>query len=811
RARVHDLDPAVAVGRYLQTAEDGFLKIMAKLGVCAVASYQGAQLFEVLGLDPELVERHFTGTPSRVGGTGWERITRDVLQRHRDAWETEGAFADRGLFRFRKDGEHHALHPGVFTSLHKAVRSSRPEDFREYQRRVEETPPTSLRDLLTWKRADRPAPIEEVEPVASVLRRFCTAAMSHGALSREAHEAVAVAVNRLGGRSNSGEGGEAAERFQPYASEAPGRLLSRWQPAPGDWGNSAIKQVASGRFGVTAHYLRSARELEIKIAQGSKPGEGGQIPGNKVTEEIAGLRHAVPGVSLISPPPHHDIYSIEDLAQLIFDLKRVHPQARVGVKLVSGYGVGTIAAGVAKAHADYVHIAGDSGGTGASPLSSIRHAGMPWELGLAEAQQVLTQCGLRGRVTLRVDGGFKTGRDVVIAALLGAEEFGFGTVPLIALGCIMARQCHLNTCPVGIATQDPELRRKMPGTPDQVMAFLIFVAEQVRLILSELGLCRLEEAVGRTDLLRPRAAGEGGGEAAEALDFSWLLAPPLASHVPGRRSVAYMPPYASSEAGLDERLWSDAQVARATGLPVRLDYGITNRDRAVGARLSGDIAERTAGAGLPAGTVDVKLDGTAGQSFGAFLTAGVRLRLRGEAQDYVGKGMSGGEIIIRPPAESAFASQDNVIAGNTILYGATGGLLLAAGRVGERFCVRNSGAEAVVEGCGDHGCEYMTGGVAVVLGRTGANFGAGMTGGVAYVWDEDGTGAEPSDQVRSEPLDAADAELLRELVQRHHEATESRHAATLLARWEDTVQRCRKVVPAAAAALARPQAAAGGR
>jgi glutamate synthase domain-containing protein 2/glutamate synthase domain-containing protein 1/glutamate synthase domain-containing protein 3 len=835
RARTQELDPGLAVGRYLQAAEDGILKIMAKLGVCAVASYQGAQLFEVLGLDDEIVERHFTGTPARIGGTGWGRLAADVLRRHHAAWES-AAFADRGLFRFRKDGEHHALHPGVFTALHKAVRGGRGEDFREYQRRVEETPPTALRDLLAWRPAATPVPLSQVEPVEDVLRRFCTAAMSHGALSREAHEAVAVAVNRLGGRSNSGEGGESAERFTPYGEEWRPRLLSRWQPEPGDWGNSAIKQVASGRFGVTAHYLRSARELEIKIAQGSKPGEGGQIPGGKVTAEIAELRHATPGVSLISPPPHHDIYSIEDLAQLIFDLKRVHPRARVGVKLVSGWGVGTIAAGVAKAYADYVHIAGDSGGTGASPLSSIRHAGMPWELGLAEAQQVLRQQGLRERVTLRVDGGFKTGRDVLIAALLGADEYGFGTVPLIALGCVMARQCHLNTCPVGIATQDPDLRRKMPGTPDHVVAYLTFVAEQVRLGLAEMGHRSLADVIGRSELLVPRQAREAasplatGGRGVQVarvplaaggvVDLTWLLAAVATPERPLRRRRGRPQlPYRGAAAGLDERLWGDALDACAAGAtPVRLSYRITNRDRAVGARISGGIAQRTGGAGLPDGSVDVELEGTAGQSLGAFLVGGVRLRLTGEAQDYVGKGMSGGEIVLRPSLAARFVAHENVIAGNTLLYGATGGRLFAAGQVGERFCVRNSGADAVVEGCGDHGCEYMTGGVAVVLGPIGANFGAGMTGGVAYLWEGERALGEPagrrlalSASVCGEPLGADDEERLHELLLRYVEATGSARGTDLLARWKVTARRFRKVVPAGSTgAAAAPLASAAG-
>jgi glutamate synthase domain-containing protein 2/glutamate synthase domain-containing protein 1/glutamate synthase domain-containing protein 3 len=814
-SREQDRDPEEAVARYVSTLEAGLLKIMAKLGVCPISSYQGAQLFEAIGLDRDLVDRCFTGTPSRVDGVGFGRLGRDALARHREAFDAEAGIADHGLFRFRKHGEHHDLNPPVFKALHKAVRSGSQEAFRAYAELSDRGPLSELRDLLTWRRAERPLELDEVEPASEITRRFCTAAMSHGAVSREAHEALAVAMNRIGGRSNSGEGGEAPERYEPYTEDRRPAFRGRWQPAPGDWGASAIRQIASGRFGVTPRYLRSARELEIKMAQGSKPGEGGQIPGFKVTPEIAALRGSVPGVTLISPPPHHDIYSIEDLAQLIYDLKRIHPEARVGVKLVSLAGVGTIAAGVAKAWADYVLISGDSGGTGASPLSSIRHAGMPWELGLAEAQQVLVESGLRDRVTLRVDGGLKTGRDVVIAAILGAEEFAFGTVPLIALGCVMARQCHLNTCPVGVATQREDLRRRFPGDPDQVVAFMLFVAEQVRHILAEIGERRLDDVVGRSELLCPRQV-EGRGTS--RLDLSCLLGggdrredseerrPRRAA---SRRRRSERP---DRRDFLDERLWRDLGPAVERGEPVRIETSITNRDRSVGARLAGEIALRTAGEGLPSGSVTVDFRGVAGQSFGVFLAPGMRFRLDGEAQDYAGKGMSGGEIVLRPLAAAGFVSHRNVIAGNTLLYGATGGRFFAAGRVGERFCVRNSGAEAVVEGCGDHGCEYMTGGVAVVLGRTGRNFGAGMSGGVAFVYDADGRIAERVNpaMVGAEPVAAGDddQELLRRLVAEHAERTGSRHAAALLADWQRSLGRFRRVVPRQAPAAAAGVAAA---
>ncbi|MEM8933735.1 MAG: glutamate synthase-related protein, partial [Acidobacteriota bacterium] len=717
RADERQVAPAAALANYRSALEKGLLKIQSRLGVSPMASYHGAKLFEALGLDRDLVERYFTGTPSRVDGVGPKVLAEDTLALHLAAFADDEAaeikLPDRGLFRFRKGGEHHDFQPLAFKNLHRAVRTGSAEAFERYTESVDGSQPSRLRDLLTWRRAETPLPLDAVQPATEIASRFVTAAMSLGALSREAHETIAIGMNRIGGRSNSGEGGEARERARPYVGERPD-FLGRFQPAAGDWGDSAIKQVASGRFGVTPRYLASARELEIKMAQGSKPGEGGQIPGHKVTPEIARLRRSVPGLTLISPPPHHDIYSIEDLAQLIYDLKRINGRARVGVKLVSLAGVGTIACGVAKAGADTVLVSGDDGGTGASPLSSIKHAGMPWELGLAETQQALVANGLRGRVTLRVDGGLKTGRDVVLAALLGAEEFGFGTAPLIAIGCVMARRCHLDTCPVGVATQRETLRAKFPGTPEHVVAFMLFVAEQVRHALAQIGLERLDDAIGRFDLLEAR---EDRAPVA-GLDLAKLLVDPDPTGEAPRRSVA--PRDASGrpttrispDGGLDDR------VAEHAGAVTR--YAVTNRDRSVGARLSGQRAMRPM-AGAP---LKIDFDGAAGQSFGAFLGPGLDFRLWGDAQDYVGKGLGGGRIVLRPPADARFVASDQVIAGNTLLYGATGGELFAAGRVGERFAVRNSGATAVIEGCGDHGCEYMTAGTVVVLGPTGRNFGA---------------------------------------------------------------------------------------
>jgi glutamate synthase domain-containing protein 2/glutamate synthase domain-containing protein 3 len=799
---------AQALANYRAAVENGLLKIMSKMGIGPLSCYHGAQQFEAIGLDPKLIERHFTDTECRAGGVGLREIETDVLEFHADAFEAEG-LKDRGIYRFRRDGEYHSMNPSVFTALHRAVREQSWEAFQEYSRLVDGRQPCSLRDLLDWKPAPAPVPLEEVEPAAEIARRFCTQAMSHGAISREAHEVLAIAMNRLGGKSNSGEGGEDRERYHPYGEERSWQSRAGWRPRSGDWANSSIKQVASGRFGVTPEYLVSARELEIKMAQGSKPGEGGQIPGHKVSGEIARIRRASPGVTLISPPPHHDVYSIEDLSQLIYDLKRVNRSARVCVKLVSGAGIGTIAAGVVKAYADAIQISGHDGGTGASPLGSIKNAGLPWELGLAETQQVLRMNRLRERVALRVDGGLKTGRDVVIAALLGADEFGFGTAVLVAAGCVMARQCHLNTCPVGVATQREELRQKFPGRPEHVIAFVLFVAEQVRLILARMGARRLSEIIGRTDLLVQKP---GSG-----VDLSALLADPAgAGEAPGDPGDAFRSSAGARRRGwarndrpepfcpLDDIIWRDCEEAIRAVRPLRRRYPISNRERSVGARLSGEIARLSGERGVPPGLVELSFQGAAGQSFGAFCSRGMRLILEGEAQDGAGKGMAGGEIVIRPPADSSLASHENVILGNAVLYGATGGELYAAGIAGERLCVRNSGATAVVEGCGDHGCEYMTDGAVVILGRAGRNFGAGMTGGAAYVLD-----LEDDFQLRLNPETAAlrrigeggDADRLRRLIQNHSDQTASLHAAWILSDWPATLPRFWKVSARPAAAL----------
>ncbi len=788
-----------ALTHYRRAIEKGLLKIMSKMGICPVASYQGAQIFEIIGLDQALVDRYFTGTPCRIGGLKLEHLAFDIARFHASAHHgeegEEDRLPDRGIYRFRKNGEYHAMNPQVFKHLHKAVRSQSPAAYSTYVAEVEGRPPTSIRDLLRWRRAAAPLALEEVEPAAKIAVRFCTQAMSHGAISSEAHEALAVAMNRLGGKSNSGEGGEDRERFYRFAGERPERGFAAWRPGAGDLANSAIKQVASARFGVTPEYLVAARELEIKMAQGSKPGEGGQIPGHKVSVEIARIRGAVPGVTLISPAPHHDIYSIEDLAQLIYDLVRINPEARIGVKLVSAVGVGTVAAGVVKGYADSIQISGHDGGTGASPLGSIKHAGLPWELGLAETQQVLVLNDLRERVTLRVDGGFKTGRDVVIGALLGADEFGFGTASLVALGCIMARQCHLNTCPVGIATQREELRAKFPGRPEQVISFLLFVAEQVRLILSQIGVPKLEDIIGRVDLLEPSATALPRGV---ELDLAGLLYDGDPERTRPRHRVWPRNQRPGKDMPLDQQVFEDCRAAVEARRSIKREYPITNRDRSVGARLAGAIARATCDRGLASGSIDLRFLGTAGQSFAAFCNRGMRMTLVGEAQDYVGKGLGGGEVVLLPPPNSGFASHTSVILGNTVLYGATSGALFAAGRAGERLCVRNSGARAVVEGCGDHGCEYMTAGVVVVLGETGRNFGAGMSGGVAYVLDLDGMfQARLNDEmVGLERLtESSDRELLMSLIERHHELTESPRAAWLMEDWDDLGSRFWRVAP----------------
>ena len=775
------LGPDAAVRNYVSAVEQGLLKIMSKMGISTISSYRAAQIFEAVGIDQDLIDRCFTGTPTQLGGVGLHAIALDVLRLHADGFGENGALIDRGIYRFRKAGEYHAFNPLVFKALHKAVREDDAEAYARYAELVDSRTPTAVRDLLEPVALGEPVGIDEVESVESLVRRFTTQAMSHGSVSRETHETLAIAMNRLHGKSNSGEGGEDPERFMPYDRDRDDRSVAPWHPEKGDWANSAIKQVASGRFGVTAHYLSTAQEIEIKMAQGSKPGEGGQIPGFKVSEEIGRIRHSVPGVTLISPPPHHDIYSIEDLAELIHDLKRVQKDARIGVKLVSTHGVGTIASGVAKGYADNIQISGFDGGTGASPLSSIKHAGMPWELGLADTQRSLVENDLRGRVSLRVDGGLKTGRDVVMGALFGAEEFGFGTAALVSAGCAMLRQCHLNTCAVGVATQREDLRARYAGAPEHVERFMRFVAQQVREILASLGARSLDEIVGRVDLLRPREVALPRGV---SVDLSTLLTDPDPSGRRARRSQQRRNDRPGGEA-LDQKVFEDVWADLEEFGRSDRGYRTSNRDRVLGARLSGEIARAHGADGLPEGTVRLRFEGPVGQSFGAFLVSGVRLALRGDAQDYVGKGMSGGEIVLRALRRQQ-ESTVPVLLGNTVLYGATGGRLFAAGAAGERLAVRNSGGHAVVEGCGDHGCEYMTGGTVVVLGPTGRNFGAGMSGGVAFVLDEDGAFEgryNPGLVVAQRLAGGADEALLRALVERHAAATRSPRARSILERW----------------------------
>jgi glutamate synthase domain-containing protein 2/glutamate synthase domain-containing protein 3 len=700
---------------------------------------------------------------------------------------------DSGYFRFRKGGESHAFSPTVVKALHKAtMKGGGYEAYKAYAKAVNERDPVTLRDLLRVRPAGPAVPIDEVESVEAIRRRFTTQGMSLGALSPEMHQTLGEAMNAIGGKSNSGEGGEAAERYRD-----PMRT-------------SRIKQVASARFGVTTEYLVSADELEIKMAQGSKPGEGGQLPGHKVAPHIAKLRHATPGVTLISPPPHHDIYSIEDLAQLIYDLKSVNPTAKICVKLVAVHGVGTIAAGVAKAYADVILISGHDGGTGASPLSSIKNAGSPWELGISEAHQVLVMNDLRGRVTLRADGGMKTGRDVVIAAMLGADAFGFGTAPVVAAGCIMARQCHANTCPVGIATQREDLRAKFPGRVQNVIDFFTYVAMEVRELLASLGLRSIDELIGRTDLLerRPQAELPPGHDKAAGLDFGPLLASADPTGTKPRHNVQPRNDRVEDRP-LDLELMEAVRPALEGGEPVRVESEVRNIHRTVGARIAGEVARRWGNYGLPEGTIELRFTGHAGQSFGAFACGGMRLVLEGDANDYVGKGLTAGEIVLVPPKSRRFAAHDNIILGNTVLYGATGGRLFAAGRAGERFAVRNSGARAVVEGVGDHGCEYMTGGVVLVLGRTGRNFGAGMSGGLAYVLDEAGDfeGKVNKEMVSAERVSKeADLADVRALVEAHHAATGSERAAVVLARWAEYAGRFVKVVPKPPAVIEQPAA-----
>ncbi|MDB6111580.1 MAG: glutamate synthase large subunit [Pedosphaera sp.] len=778
-----------AIANFRAAIESGMLKIMSKMGISTIGSYRGAQMFEAIGVSQAVIDRCFFGTTSQIGGISLMQIGADALRRHQQAYGSPEAsmLDDGGNYRVAKGGrgEQHAYNPQVVLTLHRFIKSGKREEFLKFMDTVEKREPIAPRDLLRFKPV-APISVDEVEPIESIRSRFTTAGMSLGALSPEAHECLAIAMNSIGGKSNSGEGGEDPARYAVRAN--------------GDNPNSAIKQVSSGRFGVTPEYLASATELEIKMAQGSKPGEGGQLPGHKVSPLIARLRHSVPGVPLISPPPHHDIYSIEDLSQLIYDLKQVNPRAKVCVKLVSESGVGTIAAGVAKAYADVVLISGHDGGTGASPLSSIKHAGGPFEFGVAEAHQTLMLNDLRSRIVLRTDGGLKTGRDIVMAALLGAEEFNFGTAALIAAGCAMFRVCHLNTCPVGVATQKEELRLKFRGKPENVVAFFNGVAQEVREILASLGFRSLNEVVGRTDLLERRPLEdfpeETRGKIA-SLDLSRLLYQVDPSGTATRihtrdRNERF------GDSSLDDKIMHDDKSALNGRGKVSFRYEIDNTRRNIGTRISGHIGYTVGDKGLEEGAIDLTFKGSAGQSFGAFLAKGISLRLLGEANDYVGKGMNGGEIIVRPPETCKFVWSDNTIIGNTVMYGATGGRLFAAGRAGERFCVRNSGGTAVVEGVGDHGCEYMTGGLVIVLGTTGRNFGAGMSGGLAYVYDPENIfpNRYNNAMIGIERLaDAEETKRVQSLIYAHLEKTESPRANEILKNWKGTLSRFWRVVP----------------
>jgi glutamate synthase (NADPH) large chain len=806
------------VKHYIKAIDKGLLKVMSKMGISTYQSYCGAQIFDAVGLSSEFVSRFFAGTATRIEGVGLDEIGEEAVRRHRTAFGDAPIYRDAldvgGEYAFRLRGEEHVWNPETVANLQHAVRGNLPDKYRAFANHINEQTERlyTIRGLFRIKGAEddgrKPIPLDGVEPAKNIVRRFSTGAMSFGSISREAHTTLAIAMNRIGGKSNTGEGGEESDRFKPLPN--------------GDSMRSAIKQVASGRFGVTTEYLVNSDMMQIKMAQGAKPGEGGQLPGHKVDKIIARVRHSTPGVGLISPPPHHDIYSIEDLAQLIFDLKNVNPDGWVSVKLVSEVGVGTVAAGVSKARADHVTIAGFEGGTGASPLTSIKHAGSPWEIGLAETHQILVMNRLRGRISVQVDGGVRTGRDVVIGAMLGADEFGFSTAPLIAAGCIMMRKCHLNTCPVGVATQDPVLRKRFKGTPEHVVNYFFFVAEEVREIMAQLGYRTFDEMIGQMQMLdRTRVVDHWK---AKGLDFSRLFLKPDAPE--GVHIFRCEPQDHKIHDILDRKLIADARAAIDRGAPVKIESEVQNTDRTVGAMLSGAIAKIYGHEGLPDDTVQVKLTGTAGQSFGAWLARGVTLELEGEANDYVGKGLSGGRIVIYPPRQSSIIPEESIVVGNTVLYGAIEGQCYFRGVAGERFAVRNSGAIAVIEGAGDHCCEYMTGGVVVVLGRTGRNFAAGMSGGVAYVLDEQGDFEKLCNMamVELEPvpeeedinarffghagdletsgrvdvmadLTRFDAERLRYLVSNHARYTGSKRAAEVLANWDDYLPKFRKVMP----------------
>jgi glutamate synthase (NADPH/NADH) large chain len=814
-----EIDDKEVVKRYIKSIDKGILKVMSKMGISTYQSYCGAQIFDAVGLRRDFVEKYFFGTATTIEGVGLAEIAEETVKRHRDAFTDVPIYRASldvgGEYLFRLRGEAHAWSPESVATLQHAVRGNSFDKYRAFAQMVNEQSRKflTIRGLFHLRSATddgrEPVPLEEVEAAKEIVKRFSTGAMSFGSISREAHTTLAIAMNRIGGKSNTGEGGEEADRYKPLPN--------------GDSMRSAIKQVASGRFGATTEYLVNSDVMQIKMAQGAKPGEGGQLPGHKVDAIIAKVRHSTPGVGLISPPPHHDIYSIEDLAQLIFDLKNVNPNADVSVKLVAEVGVGTVAAGVSKARADHVTIAGFEGGTGASPLTSIKHAGSPWEIGLAETHQTLVSNRLRGRIAVQVDGGIRTGRDVVIGALLGADEFGFSTAPLIAAGCIMMRVCHLNTCPVGVATQDPVLRKRFVGQPEHVINYFFFVAEEVREIMAALGYRRFDEMVGQMQMLDRQEVVEHWK--AKGLDFSRLFLKPDAPE--GVNIHKCEPQDHGIDKILDRQLIAAAQPALQRGAHVKLQFPIKNTDRTTGAMLSGEVAKRYGHAGLPDDTIYVKLKGTAGQSFGAWLAHGVTLELEGEANDYVGKGLSGGRIVVYPPREAIrIVPEESIIVGNTVLYGAVEGECYFRGVAGERFAVRNSGAIAVVEGTGDHGCEYMTGGVVVVIGHTGRNFAAGMSGGIAYVLDEDGTFASrcnlamveleavPAEEdmiarhyhqsgdletsglvdIKSD-MSRFDAERLHQLIANHASYTGSARAALILDRWNDYLPKFRKVMP----------------
>ncbi|MFD6436524.1 glutamate synthase large subunit [Streptomyces venezuelae] len=775
-----------AIRNLIYALGKGVLKVMSKMGISTVASYRGAQVFEAVGLEAAFVERYFSGTTTKIGGAGLDIIAQEVAARHAKAYPASGvpsahrALDIGGEYQWRREGEPHLFDPETVFRLQHSTRGRRYDVFKQYTGRVNEQSERlmTLRGLFGFKSGRPSISVDEVEPVSEIVKRFSTGAMSYGSISREAHETLAIAMNQLGGKSNTGEGGEDPERL--------------YDPAR----RSSIKQVASGRFGVTSEYLVNADDIQIKMAQGAKPGEGGQLPGHKVYPWVAKTRHSTPGVGLISPPPHHDIYSIEDLAQLIHDLKNANPQARIHVKLVSEVGVGTVAAGVSKAHADVVLISGHDGGTGASPLTSLKHAGGPWELGLAETQQTLLLNGLRDRIVVQTDGQLKTGRDVVIAALLGAEEFGFATAPLVVSGCVMMRVCHLDTCPVGIATQNPALRERFSGKAEYIVNFFEFIAEEVRELLAELGFRSIEEAVGHAELLDTEKAVSHWK--AQGLDLAPLF------HVPALPAGAVRHQIAVQDHGLEKaldneliKLAADALAASSAtdAHPVRAQVAIRNINRTVGTMLGHEVTKKFGGAGLPDDTIDITFTGSAGQSFGAFVPRGVTLRLEGDANDYVGKGLSGGRVIVRPDRGADHLAEYSTIAGNTIAYGATGGELFLRGRTGERFCVRNSGATVVSEGVGDHGCEYMTGGHAVVLGETGRNFAAGMSGGIAYVIDLDRDNVNAGNLAAVEPLDETDKQWLHDVVRRHQEETGSTVAEKLLAEWDTAVDRFSRIIP----------------